>query len=233
MGSATETATNLTRSGLTAVQLAYQVGALTTTLLGKAVEGVTTTAITAVLNGRDKDESLETIRKHSVQYILMELDVEAKVSCAKTLVKSIHSAREQRGNYDSEYVEVCAKNVVQVSDELLKVLHRIYNELDAHRLRWFSTWRSPNVDEDIVLLQTMCKVFDTRLDTLVKCLGVPANAVANGEKDANSNTSQRLSDLGFFKPPTKDMSKYELEETSRITNEVSTETLVFSDPILL
>mmetsp|Transcript_15132 Transcript_15132/g.18705 ORF Transcript_15132/g.18705 Transcript_15132/m.18705 type:complete len:242 (+) Transcript_15132:330-1055(+) len=235
MSQAAATATTLTAGGLTAISVAYQVGSLTTVLLGKAVEGMTQTAVTTAFVGRDHgDKILETIRRHSVQYMLMELDVEAKVSCARSLVNNIRTVRED-GSYSSDYVEVCLKNVSQICDELIKVLHRIYNELDAHRLRWFSSWRSPDVDEDLVLIRTMCKVFDSRLDTLVKCLGVDSAVLANGESSESGNNrklgvSKQLSQLGFFKGPPKDMHKYERENTSTTTEAASTETtFIFSD----
>lgn len=219
----------LTATGLGAVSLAYKAGGMTTVILGNAVEGLTRSALLSLMSTKDADDTLQTIRRHSVQYMLMELDVEAKVSCTRTLVANLRAHRENTEYDDNDYVEVCLKSVSDIMDELLKVLHRIYNELDEHRLRWFSGWRSPQVDEDMVLLRTMCKVFDSRLDTLVKCLGVSSHYLANGEEN---EASSQLAQIGFFKGPPTDMNKYETETTNK--EAVSTENLsFFSDSVLL
>lgn len=224
----------MTASSLATISVAYKLGSITTVLLGKAVEGMTQTAISTVLSGKDADDTVEAIRRHSIQYMLMELDVEEKVSCTRALVANIRTQRENEMGppEEGDYVEVCLKGVTKIMDEQIKVLHRIYNELDEHRLRWFSNWRSPAVEEDMVLLRTMCKVFDSRLDTLVKCLGVSTSAVACGEEERQKNpTAERLSQLGFFKGPPTDMKKYETENTTKEI--VSTENMIFSDSVLL
>ena len=161
-----------TAGALATMTAAYRLGGLTSFLLGKTVEAAAGQAFDLTVS--TMEPGYQTIYKHSIQYALMEMDVEAKVAAVRSLVRSIeHSRRvEAYGEEDEDYVLVAAESLNEIMDKLMATLHRIYDALDEHAQKWFNSWRKPYVFEDLDLLRAQCKVFDKRLDTLTKCLSI-------------------------------------------------------------
>lgn len=162
-----------TAGALATMTAAYRLGGLTSFLLGKTVEAAAGQAFELTIG--TMEPGYQTIYKHSIQYTLMEMDVEAKVAAVRSLVRSIEHSRRESGELvenEEDFVLVAAESLNEIMDKLMATLHRIYDALDDHAQKWFNSWRKPYVFEDLELLRAQCKVFDKRLDTLTKCLSI-------------------------------------------------------------
>lgn len=211
-----------TAGALATMSIAYRLGGLTSFLLGKTVEAAAGQAFELTLGS--VEPGYETIYKHSIQYSLMEMDVEAKVSAVRSLVRSLqteHLASNKVRNNDEDYVTVAVNNLNDIMAKLLDTLNRVYGELDSHALKWFNTWRKPYVFEDLDVLRAQCKAFDKRLDMLTKCLAIEMSIQQHRAFDSHSG---ELSKLAFHAQ--NETTKYS-EERTTIKN--TTESIFFKD----
>ncbi|GBG31620.1 Hypothetical Protein FCC1311_078452 [Hondaea fermentalgiana] len=146
------------------VSLAYQ---LTRVMLYKAVEAAANTAIALLAKNH------ESVGR--VQFILMELDVEAKFKTVRSLLEAVESDEvELAGSTSEDFIHVCVSNVRDVMETITITLTRIQNSMDAHAKMWFNAWRKLDVVDDLELLKAQCRMFDKRLETLIQCLSVPS-----------------------------------------------------------
>jgi hypothetical protein len=111
-----------------------------------------------------------------VQFILMELDVEAKFKSVRSLLVALQTDEVELAAASKDFIEVCVANVREAMDCISVTLVRIQNEMDNHAGQWFSSWRSFDVVDDLQLLKAQSRMFDKRLETLINCLSVPHRA---------------------------------------------------------
>lgn len=111
-----------------------------------------------------------------VQFILMELDVEAKFKSVRSLLVALQTDEVELAAASKDFIEVCVANVREAMDCISETLVRIQNEMDNHAGQWFSSWRSFDVVDDLQLLKAQSRMFDKRLETLINCLSVPHRA---------------------------------------------------------
>mmetsp|Transcript_3493 Transcript_3493/g.5045 ORF Transcript_3493/g.5045 Transcript_3493/m.5045 type:complete len:252 (-) Transcript_3493:35-790(-) len=141
------------------VSFAYQ---LTRVMLYKAVEGAANSILTSPKQSPGR-----------VQFILMELDVEAKFKTVKSLLESIENGDVESDEGSYEFVKVCVGNVRDVMETIMITLTRIQDNMDEHARMWFNTWRPLDVTDDLELLKAQCRMFDKRVETLIQCLSIP------------------------------------------------------------
>lgn len=147
------------------VSLAYQ---LTRVMIYKVVEGAANACITILAKTSESPGR--------VQFILMELDVEAKFKTVRSLLQSVEGEELDLPETSKDFVHVCVNNVRDVMATVSITLTRIQNTMDAHAQMWFNGWRRLDVVDDLELLKAQCRMFDKRLETLIQCLSVPSKA---------------------------------------------------------
>mmetsp|Transcript_22017 Transcript_22017/g.43270 ORF Transcript_22017/g.43270 Transcript_22017/m.43270 type:complete len:256 (+) Transcript_22017:763-1530(+) len=148
------------------VSLAYQ---LTRVMLYKAVEAAANTAIMLLA------KNSESVGR--VQFILMELDVEAKFKTVRSLLEAVEDDDVELAESTSkDFIQVCVNNVRDIMETISITLTRIQNSMDAHAKMWFNAWRKLDVVDDLELLKAQCRMFDKRLETLIQCLSVPSRS---------------------------------------------------------
>lgn len=155
-----------------ASSMAYQFASL---MIYKAAEVGANTAI-AIIQKRSGTVA-ETIGE--VQFILTELDIEAKFKTVRSLLTSIQDSCTPASETEKDFVKVCVTNVEDAIDLVSATLLRIQNAMDEHARLWFNTYRTLNVVDDLNLLKAQCRMFDKRLEVLMQCLTVPAKTEAS------------------------------------------------------
>lgn len=203
---------------------AYRLGGVTSFLLGKTMEAAAGQAFELTVG--TLDSGYQIVSKHSIQYILMELDVEAKVSSVRSLVRSIeHSRLEENSSETGEedFVLVAADSLKEIMEKLVETLHRIYSELDSHAQKWFNSWRKPLVFDDLELLRAQCRVFDKRLDTLTKCLAIHLPQRESESLQTPETSAGELAEFSFY----SGVESRPIED--RTTNITPMETLFYKD----
>ena len=92
------------------------------------------------------------------------MDLESKILVVQALVQDLKSEQQR------ESVEVCLNAVLEIVEKVLHGLSELHTELDYHQTRWFNTWRTPNVEPLLKGLCVLDKIFDKRVDLLIKIL---------------------------------------------------------------
>lgn len=150
----------VTIAGVSSV--AWNIGSM---MLYKAAEVSLNTAI-GLLKGQADSVG-------EVQYILMELDIEAKFKTVRSLLYSVEEGLVEVPAKNKDFVSICVGNVKEAMSTISATLERVQNKMDKHAQQWFSRYRSFDVVEDLHLLKAQCRMFDKRLEVLVQCLSVP------------------------------------------------------------
>jgi len=109
----------------------------------------------------------------NMQFILMELDVEAKIKSVRSLLASIQAEALNENGGKKSVVNVCVQNIEEAMDAITATLIRIQNNMDSYIHQWFSSYRPSTFAEDLLLLKAQIMVFDKRIETLIQCMAVP------------------------------------------------------------
>lgn len=122
--------------------------------------------ITKTLDNVLKLTSVDKNKHPGIHQVLVELDIESKLVIIHSMVKEIKKYKT------SEMIDVCLCNLNEIVEKLSETLISIHNELDYHSTKWFSSWRTPNTENYLVVLNLESKILDKRLDLLVKCKSI-------------------------------------------------------------
>ena len=132
-----------------------------------------------------------------VQIVLVESDIVAKIQTVEALVQTIQRKRgivsnsnenennsssrtDQEANSSSEttssnggdVIEVCLRNLQSILDEITATMKEVTNELESHELKWFSSYRTPNLQLPLQKLKSQSSILEKRLDMLIKCMSI-------------------------------------------------------------
>lgn len=106
-------------------------------------------------------KSIYTHKNPDVNKILIELDIERKLSLVQSVVKS-------HNHICAEPVELCLKYLEESIKNIHDDLDSINRKIFYHRKKWFHAWRKINVEQQISSLKKNCKLLDSRFDDLYK-----------------------------------------------------------------
>lgn len=118
---------------------------------------------------------------------LEQLDVESRLRMVLALLASVEQpvggpTRKSAANAaagddgDTAAVRIAASEVRSCVEAIVAELEKIHVELQAHRTRFLSTLRSPNVSKNLASLTLKMSVMDRRVDMLVKARAFEASA---------------------------------------------------------
>eukprot|EP00924_Labyrinthula_sp_SR-Ha-C_P013528 snap_masked-scaffold_5-processed-gene-5.29-mRNA-1 protein AED:1.00 eAED:1.00 QI:0/-1/0/0/-1/1/1/0/240 len=197
--------------------VAYKLTSVIGVVIGKALEAA---AEKAIYNFAHGDEPTPTnsvtnfytvkqfnslVKTHSLQFILMEMDVEAKVKFARSLIESIREIKTGK-NLDKYAIrssdditernkisgleqfqsvnEIAVSNLEEVCNKMLENLHEnVYKKIDEQQQSYFASFKKLDVAEDMIKLQSQLKVYESRLDSVLKWLNFDSEHMMLEQKD--------------------------------------------------
>ena len=133
--------------------------------------------------------SIDAPHAKQVSTLCTELDLASKVKTVEALVSTV-VARGAR--HQNPAVRAALDEVTDALRQIKELGHAIDGKLDEHEERWFPTWRSAGIDEEVALLRHYGTVLDRRVDMLIKMMAIPSEAPgeAGGVGVAGAETKQ-------------------------------------------
>lgn len=95
-------------------------------------------------------------RKYDVKIVLEELDLYAKISVINAILEDV--------KYDSKSVNKALSYLHHTLEQLDSLLGSINEEINYHKSKWFSSYRTINIDSLIHKLISLNKILDARLN---------------------------------------------------------------------
>jgi hypothetical protein len=159
-------------------------------LITKGIYSVFVTSIGTITMGTYKViASIYSHKNEDVKHSIKKLDIERKLSLIESIMKykKLHTDK----NFIHEDIEENTKNstdVVEYNDSdntdhpihlcltalssIMKTIHKdlklIDQKVKRHNTKWFKSYRSINVTNELEKLETDVKILDTRFDDLIK-----------------------------------------------------------------
>eukprot|EP00514_Thraustochytrium_sp_LLF1b_P003410 CAMPEP_0184522518 /NCGR_PEP_ID=MMETSP0198_2-20121128/8323_1 /TAXON_ID=1112570 /ORGANISM="Thraustochytrium sp., Strain LLF1b" /LENGTH=232 /DNA_ID=CAMNT_0026913347 /DNA_START=335 /DNA_END=1033 /DNA_ORIENTATION=+ len=190
-----------------------------------------------------------------VQFILMELDIEAKFKSVRSLLVAIEESDVAVEHNSKDFIMVCVNNVREAMDRISATLRKIQDSTDKHANQWFKNYRSFDVVDELHLLKAQCRQFDKRLETLVQCLSVPQksrpamseteiqgiehqrilgeSSEIEGPLYQEERETERMKSMLMAERALKDAEYSPPQATSRTSTYHAQNELVFEDPVFL
>ena len=129
--------------------------------------------------------SIDAPHAKQVSTLCTELDLASKVKTVEALVSTV-VARGAR--HQNPAVRAALDEVTDALRQIKELGHAIDGKLDEHEERWFPTWRSAGIDEEVALLRHYGTVLDRRVDMLIKMMAIPSEAPG----EAGAETKQDI-----------------------------------------
>jgi hypothetical protein len=111
------------------------------------------------------------------------MDVNSKLRLTTALIQSIeHSYNFAQDESSNDPLKLCVQEVKLALDSIEEILNQIDDELERHRARLLSRWRTSHVHPLLKMLQMRLDVLDKRLDMLAKCKTIQENNYSQHKK---------------------------------------------------
>lgn len=97
--------------------------------------------------------------------------------------------------YETKSIKVSSTQVKDNIEQILKEITAVQTELEYHKTRYFSNWRTPAIDEHIVELTKLKDYLTSRRELLVSVLGVQRRTIKPLPQLPKRSIFQRLDQL--------------------------------------
>lgn len=165
-------------------------GFVGTTVLGKAITEACSVCKSVY------DEHCSGADGGHVKRMLDKLDVQAQLEAAGSLVCTLSRSHDLEAH---ETGAMLCQQVREALDLLQQDLKAITEESQAHKDRWFSTWRYPDYNPLMKKLKEDQACLDSRLDRLMKMVPLldhsKGKPTENLDIDAPAHTDEEIDQL--------------------------------------
>ena len=97
---------------------------------------------------------------------IIQMDLNSKLEIIHSLIKELNEEKLK------EFQKISLKSIEILIDEINKELIDINQKINYHNSKYFSSWRSINLDNNINQLNDHNILLDKRLDNLIKLLNL-------------------------------------------------------------